>query len=462
MTSPAWVLRATLVAGFAILMALSLPGHMSVDSTMALFEGRFLVRETFGPVVYARLLGLLDAMVPGVSLYVVLSLLLLLAALLALISLRPRTSWIAIPAAALLLASPTLVSFQGVVWKDVLFGNLVVAGFVVIAHVAQGWERARARWAGLAIAAVLFALAMSVRQNGLVAVIGAAAALGWVVWRLRGVRAGLGWSGGWLLTVVLLASLAGALAQPKSAGADKALATGLRILQHYDVVAIAALEPKAELEDIAAVRPQAAALIKARAPEAYSPERVDVFDRTPDLGPALWKTPAAVMRAQWIDSIVQHPGAYLEHRWDAWRWLFTTPTLERCLPVFVGVEGPSAKLEALGVAPRRSEKDAALQRYAGVFYGTPAYSHVFFAVLAGLVAACLLLRRERADIVMAGLMLSALAFTASYFPITIACDYRYLYLLDLAAVVGALYLALDQRGILALGPRIHATSELHR
>ena len=45
--------------------------------------------------------------------------------------------------------------------------------------------------------------------------------------------------------------------------------------------------------------------------------------------------------------------------------------------------------------------------------------------------------------VMAGLMLGVLAFTASFFVISIACDYRYLYALDLAAVAGLLYLALD-------------------
>ena len=37
----------------------------------------------------------------------------------------------------------------------------------------------------------------------------------------------------------------------------------------------------------------------------------------------------------------------------------------------------------------------------------------------------------------------SLAFAASFFVISIACDYRYLYLLDMAAITGVLYLALD-------------------
>ena len=48
-----------------------------------------------------------------------------------------------------------------------------------------------------------------------------------------------------------------------------------------------------------------------------------------------------------------------------------------------------------------------------------------------------------ADLAMAGLRGGSLAFAASFFVISIACDYRYLYLVDMAAVTGVLYLALD-------------------
>jgi hypothetical protein len=42
-------------------------------------------------------------------------------------------------------------------------------------------------------------------------------------------------------------------------------------------------------------------------------------------------------------------------------------------------------------------------------------------------------------------MAGALGFAASFLVISIACDYRYLYFLDLAAMTGVLYLALDPR-----------------
>jgi hypothetical protein len=44
---------------------------------------------------------------------------------------------------------------------------------------------------------------------------------------------------------------------------------------------------------------------------------------------------------------------------------------------------------------------------------------------------------------MVGLMVSGLGFAASFFLISIACDYRYLYFLDLAALAGLFYVAVD-------------------
>jgi hypothetical protein len=40
-------------------------------------------------------------------------------------------------------------------------------------------------------------------------------------------------------------------------------------------------------------------------------------------------------------------------------------------------------------------------------------------------------------------MVAALLFTASFFVVSVACDYRYLYALDLTAMTGSLYVALD-------------------
>ncbi|MET3527130.1 hypothetical protein [Phenylobacterium koreense] len=441
-TAAGRTLKGVLLLGFLLVLAAGLPPHLSVDSVMALYEGRLQVRETFGPVLYARIVGLADGLPGGLGLYVALSAASLFAALAWAPRLRPTTSWWAVPVAVVFILSPTVLIFQGIVWKDVLFANLTVFGFVALAF---GLTSRRPRgWLALLASGLVLAVAMSIRQNGFVFVAGAGAAVAWVLGRRLGWPKAIALGGAWVLLICLAAAAMGQAAQPRRAGPDKALGVGLRILQHYDVVGILARDPEAQPTGVAqAGRPEAAALIRDAAPQAYSPERVDFFERRPDLAPALWKTPPGVMRAQWLALISSHPTTYLTHRWEVFRWLVAPPDRSRCVPVFVGVTGPPAILARLGMEPRSSAKDRALARFGQAFVATPLYSHLFSAAVAALVMAALLWRREDQDIVVALFMASALAFAASFFVISIACDHRYLYALDLAAAAGALYLALQ-------------------
>jgi hypothetical protein len=125
------------------------------------------------------------------------------------------------------------------------------------------------------------------------------------------------------------------------------------------------------------------------------------------------------------------------------RWVFLTPRIERCLPVALGVQGPEEVIAELGLQRRWSSVDDMLLHYDNAVLGTPVHSHLFYAAVALAVALALLRRREPADVAMAALMAAALAFAASFFLISIACDFRYLYFLDLTAMAGVLYLACD-------------------
>ena len=70
-------------------------------------------------------------------------------------------------------------------------------------------------------------------------------------------------------------------------------------------------------------------------------------------------------------------------------------------------------------------------------------SIAFYAGLSLVLAGLFLWRRQPADIPMAGLQLAGAAFAASFFIISIACDYRYMYFTDLAAIAGLVYAAVD-------------------
>lgn len=440
-----WTLRLVLLAAFVLMLRLNLPGHLTVDSVLALHEGRFGVRTTWNPAFFGWLLGVLDRVRPGTELAVGLSGALLFGAWALLPQVRPRTSWIAPVVAVGLVSLPQAMIYPGIVWKDVQFAVAAVAGFVLLAFAVRDPAR-RTPWIGLILAAVLFAAAGLLRQNGLILALPAAVAVAWARSRASGWRSSLALAAGWLATVAALAFALSAVAQPQGAGApDTAGGKGIRILQTYDLVAAAAIDPGRPTPHIDRASPAAGAYLRAHAARVYSPERVDTLGSDPMLGTLMRAVPTKTVRAEWLDLVTNDPGVYLRARALAFRQVLGTPVIDRCLPLSVGVEGPPDAMAALKMPVRRSRDDMRLYNYATWFMDTPAMSHVAFALIALAAGAFLLVRREPADLAMAGLMAGALGFTASFFAISIACDYRYLYLLDLAAITGLIYLAIDPR-----------------
>jgi hypothetical protein len=355
---------------------------------------------------------------------------------------RGRASWPAAGLAALFGASPMLLIYQGIVWKDVLFANAAVAGMTALAWAVRGPEPAWRRGAELTAALLLIAAAALLRQNGVLVGVAAAASVGWIMAEGRW-RRGLAWAVGALVAVVAVSHAMNLTTQPGGPGSGDGMADGVRILQRYDILGAAAADPDLPLAALTAASPAAAEAIRGLGVRYYSAERTDFTDGQPKVAAALAAVPDAALARDWRDLVLHHPGLYLRQRTAVFRWVFLTPDIQRCLPVALGVQGPDDIIEKLGLEPRWSQADDRLLHYDTAFLGTPLKSHVFYAALALAVALALMLRRQPADIVMAGLMASALAFAASFFVISIACDFRYLYFLDLAAMAGGLYVALD-------------------
>lgn len=431
-----------LAFGYVLMLALNLPGHLSYDSIVQLFEGRTGTTATWAPAFYSWVLGVFDAISPGVSLYLAFSGFLATGALIALRGLRPRVGWGAAVLAGLVIFTPTLLTFQGVVWKDVFFANLALAAFVALAHAARLWDQPKRPWLLLIFALVALAAAAQARQNGIVVSVFAAAALAWVA-RRRGWRSSLAWGGGGFVAVVLATLLLGVLTQPSDDTSEVRAERGVRILMHYDIVGAVAAQPTLPLPELRAVDPAAEQAVRILAASLYSAERMDYMGRDPEVGVLLWGLSDEVVYAQWWQILLRHPGAYLEHRWEVFRWVFATPKIDSCLPAFVGVAGDAELLQTLNIPAGVEPADQALLNYVTWYLDTPLYSHVFFALVAAICAGLLLRRGDPADIMMVGLITAALGFTASFAVISIACDYRYLYFLDLAAVAALLYVALD-------------------
>src|SRR5215469_9391854 len=136
-TPLAIVTAAIIGAGFAAALAASWPGQMSYDSILQLLQGRTGVYNTWHPPVMAWLLGLGDAIVPGTGLFLLFDALLAFGALFSLLFLRPsRAGWVAPVIALIAVLSPQLLIYQGIIWKDVLFADTCVPGFICLAHAA--------------------------------------------------------------------------------------------------------------------------------------------------------------------------------------------------------------------------------------------------------------------------------------------------------------------------------------
>ena len=447
--NPRAAFRAALAIGLLVMLAANLPGHLSYDSVAQLYEGHFHLRETWGPALYAWILGLFDAVVPGAALYVTVSGLLFFVSVASLSDLRPKTSWLAAVVAVLVVLTPQVLVYQAIVWKDVAFANTAIAGLVCLAQAERVWAKTTRRWLFLTAALLLLSTASQVRQNGIIVALFAAIALGWVAsaglqvsW-LGKLRRGAIWAAGGLVAVAVAGEGLTLLSIPPHSPPDPGVKTGLRIVQNYDLIASVAMDPHYKLAIMSAADPGDTAMIAERAPLEYSGRRVDFIDRDQALTDALWNVPETAAGQQWWNLILRHPGLYLRVRWEDFRWLIAPPVIDWCLPIYVGVDAPEEKMAPLRLKHRYVQSDIELSNYSSWFLDTPIYSHVFYGSISMVLAGLFAWRRQRGDIVMAALQLAGVAFAASFFIISIACDYRYLYFTDLAALTGLIYAAVD-------------------
>ena len=442
------IAAAIIALGAGASLALSWPGHLSYDSVVQLAEGRAGVYEGAHPPVMSWLLGIADALRPGAAIFVVFDTVLIAGALVSFVALGRKPTWPTAVLALAFAAVPQLLIYPSIVWKDVLFAASATAGFACLAHAAANWERLGRRTPLLAATVLLLTVAALARQNGAVVLPIAAAAVGWIAARgtgaaraRRGLVHGLAFLSA--AAVLTVAATIGLTARSEVGAFPRGPWEGL---QAYDLVNALALAPATDLPVLRSKDPWLETLLRADGVAAYSPIRANALEAVLDRA-ATHGDSADLIAAQWEDLIVRHPLIYARARARTFQWVFLTPDRKNCVLIFTGVSGPAEEMADAGLVPRDTALDDALETYALGFAGTPVYSHAAYGAL-GLVLLAVLLRRGRApDIAVAAMLAAALAFAMSFAVISIACDYRYLYDLDLAAMAGALYAAATWKGV---------------
>lgn len=440
--SPRMVAAAIVLAGFTLMLAVNLPGHLEFDSVRQLLEGRRGVYSNWHPPIMSWMLGIADAIEPGASVFVICDAALAFGSILSLLWLVPRPGWFSVVVAILSVSLPQLFLFQAIVWKDMLFADACLAGFVCLAHVAVNWQRPRYRFVFLAGAVVFSALAVLTRQSGVVVLPCAAAALGVIATRHSNWRKGLLYGGGFLLACGALTLGVNAVLQLR---ASKALGPIEQIadLQLYDIAGMLQRRPGLELPVLEREAPAMARRMREKGALLYSPIQHDHLTDDPVIHGLIVASISAVAR-QWRELVLAHPGTYLSVRAEDFSWVFLSLHPNECLIYEVGVSGAATDLQAARLSRRYDGRDEWLdEEYATPLIGTPVISHPTFAA-AGLASLLVLLRRRRpADLAMAGLLTATLLYALSYFFISIACQYRYLYAVDLSSIAALFYLAID-------------------
>jgi hypothetical protein len=414
------------------------PGQASVDAIVQLQDGISGVYDSNQPPPMSWLMALLS--LPGV---LGLNVVLFGLAVAVLLKQLPASVAGQNTAVLLLFCFPVLLVYNGIIWKDVLFANGALLGLLLL---PQG--RDEFRWHSLIASAGVLALAVSVRQQGVLAAAFAIAymLLAPTLFLVRGDR--IKALGLWLLVYFVCGSLIEAsVAARGDVSQSLSLDGPLYQLSTFDLGGIAAPNPdihfpalEAGAHEIAlGHQPTRERVMSALS--GYSPDRHDwMGESIADSG--AW-FPKEALYQDWRTRIVEYPLDYMAHRLDFLSWLFGFHNAYSCTPFFLGISAePSSMVKEIGLEPGVSWRAEKLQELSvkAVFLFKP---FIYLAV-SMLVLSLLLFQGRRHCMNMIVIQFAGLSYAASYVIVGIACDFRYTYFSTLVALFGLVYLVLSR------------------
>ncbi len=461
MTNRRLLAAATLV-GLILTLILNYPGFLTWDSAAQLMQARSGRFVDWHPPIMSLLWRWADTIVSGpFGMLVLQTLLLWLGAYLIFRHMGLRSGPLASGLLLLFMFFPPVFSITGAIIKDVLMAACLLLAFGLIAtfksqpHSSSDASAPLGRYVlwGTMIVCLLFATA--VRYNGVGAVFGAVAFLAYRVlgnrWKLPS-RTGLALALAFPCSLVLLAA---------SLGINRAI-TDVRTKittahEWHDLAGI-----MVQRDDFFIVRHQTWPTISQmfRAPAPSLDDIKELYD--PGWGNSLGSTrpvprtrnESLALRRLWLESITDHPGAYLKHRWLVIREVLGISSQGLrgrviMTPVSASRYGdPEETKRVTGHDYRLSRVQVLLRRGLTMFASkTPLHRPYLYLMLASLCLVLAAARLRQDDIVMF-LAISALAHESTLFVVASAAVYRYSYWLVLSAWLSFLLLlggASDQR-----------------
>jgi hypothetical protein len=430
----AWFVLLAGAVGAGLTLWFHFPGHVSTDASMQLWEAWLGESVTWNPPAMSAMLRWLGGGPEAAGRMMTLNAVLTYGALAgtgAWLLARNRGShqvlpWIRALLVVLVLANPVLFLYLGIVWKDVLFSTLVVAGTAL--GLAACATQGRGRWTMAVLSAAVLAVSVGVRQQGifmapvLVAIpVIAVAGMRGMDLRTRVWSALVPVAVFVAMSLLIPAAVARTIHTPPEYGSK----VGFQGLMQYDTAGMVALSRT----PTAALPVPVSEELRADVRRVYSPDRSDFMWTSDAVTRWLSEPGYEGVRQRWRTLVANEPAAYVRHKFGAFRSILNLDGVMACLPVHVGVDGPHENLRAIGFEPGLDRYDQSLYYFAKSIFRWPVYRHWVYvvALLAAGVATLAFMRRSRlkAGIIVAGVATALLYL--SFLPTSIACDFRYLF-----------------------------------
>lgn len=431
-----------LLSGVAL--AIHVPGHLSVDSTIQLHEAFSGEATSWAPPLMSVVLAWLGFGTISTSLFVLLNVAMTYGGFMLATGTRSCKPWSAwrLCLACVLAANPVVFTYVGIIWKDVLLASMCTLslGSCVAAYRS---ENPKVRLVLSALALALLLPTPMVRQQAMflmpVAALSPALILICMAPSARRKHATVAVIVASLAFYTLLQAAVSYTLPPASSGdverSGGNISVGTRILMAYDLAGIEAGVLSGPLAKAGAPNE-----VVEGARRGYGADRVDHLDREPAVGKYLWGLDIDGVRSLWMKAVLSEPLAYLTHRVDVYAWLIGVRPVANCLPFHVGVDGVDGYMRESGFKQELDLRDAALLRWNQKFVASPIWRHWLYFAALGLLSVLVWQHRRPARPILMPWFAGLGLFALSFLPTSVACDFRYLYMMIPTTMALAIFL----------------------
>ena len=408
----------TLIATFFITIGIHFPGQISFDSIVQIYEGKSNSYISNQPPFMSFILNM--CRVPWSDepqLFLVLNCGIFFLSMILFIDEMKSDYYFRSIIVLLIGFFPVIFIYNGIIWKDVFFTNLCLAGFAFLYKSTKNNTRYN-----VIIAMLFFSMGSLARQQGFIVFITSICLLPLLFRKQHNIRL----TGISLIVFVMIHTGFGIfIGLTSKQVSDAPVSGGIFQITTYDLVGIAANSNNADFRYIIDNNLCDLDGIYYKA-KFYGADRIDwLNDKDEKRTNPFDKMATHQLVFAWIDAIYRNPLAYMTHRYNVFMWQIGFKNVCDCLPYYIGIsQEPQSYLNKLIIRNEGTGSTGYLKQYGKFFI------NLFRPFIYVLLSIILLLKSffdRQKNWLNITMQLSSIVYSFSYVVIGIACDFRYLY-----------------------------------